>query len=276
MQPLHEGGQVGRGLWIVGGALRGAIPSVAWLYATTMLMAAGVEPPKKVFGHGFVYKKDESTGERVRESKSLGNVTEPMDLITRFNAEAFRYYFLRECPYPGDGEYSIGRFADLYNADLANNLGNLYSRVIRLVAVNYDARLGDTAGKAPKPIDRYIGRRMRMRRIMLAMSQVKLGAALGLTFQSVQKYEKGANRIGASRLQEISDILQVPVAFFFEGAPNASALHGSDGSALSMAQIDDFVSDLDGLRLIRAFRRIDNTAVRRRIVMLVQEIAGDE
>jgi methionyl-tRNA synthetase len=118
-----------------------------------MLMAAGVEPPRMVFGHGFVYKKDESTGERVRESKSLGNVTEPMDLITQFNAEAFRYYFLRECPYPGDGEYSIGRFADLYNADLANNLGNLYSRVIRLVAVNYDARLNDTAGKAPKPIE---------------------------------------------------------------------------------------------------------------------------
>jgi transcriptional regulator with XRE-family HTH domain len=106
------------------------------------------------------------------------------------------------------------------------------------------------------------------------MSQEKLAAALGLTFQQVQKYEKGANRIGASRLQQLSHILQVPVTFFFEGALNASAPHGSNGSALSLAQIDDFVSDLDGLRLIRAFMRIDNAALRRRIVMLVQEIAG--
>jgi transcriptional regulator with XRE-family HTH domain len=115
-----------------------------------------------------------------------------------------------------------------------------------------------------------------MRRILLAMSQEELGAALGLSFQQVQKYERGANRIGASRLQQISHILQVPVAFFFEGAPNASAPHGSNGSALSMAQIDDFVSDSDGLRLIRAFMRIDNPDLRLRIVMLVQEIAGDD
>ena len=115
-----------------------------------------------------------------------------------------------------------------------------------------------------------------MRRIMLAMSQEKLGAALGLTFQQVQKYEKGTNRIGASRLQQISQILQVPVAFFFEDLPNALAPYDSSGSALSMAQIDDFVSDQDGLRLIGAFMRIDNAALRRRIVTLVQEITGDD
>jgi transcriptional regulator with XRE-family HTH domain len=115
-----------------------------------------------------------------------------------------------------------------------------------------------------------------MRRKMLAMSQKKLGAALGLTFQQVQKYERGANRIGASRLQQMSHILQVPLGFFFEGAPNASAPHGSNKSELWMAQIDDFVSDPDGLRLIRAFMRIDNAALRRRIVMFVQEIAGDD
>ena len=100
--------------------------------------------------------------------------------------------------------------------------------------------------------------------------------ALGITYQQVQKNEKGINRIGASRLQQISHILQVPVAFFFEGAPNASAQHGSNGSALSIAQINDFISDSDGLRLIRAFMRIDNAALRRSIVMLVQEIAGDD
>ena len=129
---------------------------------------------------------------------------------------------------------------------------------------------------APNPIDQHVGARVRMRRKMVAMSQEKLGAALGLTFQQVQKYEKGATRIGASRLQRMSDILQVPVEFFFEGAPNSSAPHGSNKSELWMAQIDDFVSDPDGLKLIGAFMRMDNAAMRRRIVMLVQEIAGDD
>ena len=80
--------------------------------------------------------------------------------------------------------------------------------------------------KAPNPTDQHVGSRVRMRRMMLAMSQGKLGDALGLTFQQVQKYEKGTNRIGASRLQQISHILQVPVTFFFEGAPTASTPHG--------------------------------------------------
>jgi transcriptional regulator with XRE-family HTH domain len=132
------------------------------------------------------------------------------------------------------------------------------------------------AKKAPNPIDKHVGSRVRMRRQMLAMSQTQLGDALGLTFQQVQKYEKGTNRMGASRLQQMSDILQVPVEFFFEGAPNASAPHGSNRSALSMVEIDDFVSNSDGLRLIGAFMRIDNAALRRRIVMLVQEIAGHD
>ena len=89
--------------------------------------------------------------------------------------------------------------------------------------------------KAPNPTDQHVGARVRMRRKMLAMSQEQLAEALGITYQQVQKCEKGANRIGASRLQQISHILQVPVAFFFEGAPNASAPHGSNGSALAMA-----------------------------------------
>ena len=130
--------------------------------------------------------------------------------------------------------------------------------------------------KAPNTTDKHVGSRVRMRLQMLAMSQVQRGDALGLTFQQVQKYEKGTNRMGASRLQQMSDILQVPVEFFFEGAPTASAPHGSNRSALSMADIDDFVSNSDGLKLIGAFMRIDNAAVRRRIVMLVREIAGDD
>ena len=74
--------------------------------------------------------------------------------------------------------------------------------------------------KTPNPTDKHVGSRVRMRRMMLSMSQEKLGDALDLTFQQVQKYEKGTNRIGASRLQQISQILQVPVSFFFEGAPH--------------------------------------------------------
>ena len=78
------------------------------------------------------------------------------------------------------------------------------------------------AKKVPDPTDKHVGARVRMRRMMLSMSQEKLGDALGLTFQQVQKYEKGTNRIGASRLQHISSILQVPVSFFFEGGPRAA------------------------------------------------------
>ena len=77
--------------------------------------------------------------------------------------------------------------------------------------------------KAPNPVDKYVGSRVRMRRIMLGMSQEKLGEALGLTFQQVQKYEKGTNRVGASRIQQISEILQVPVSFLFEGGPGGIA-----------------------------------------------------
>jgi len=127
--------------------------------------------------------------------------------------------------------------------------------------------------KAPNPVDRHVGSRVRLRRKMLAMSQEKLGRALGLTFQQVQKYEKGANRIGGSRLQQISQILQVPVAFFFEDAPGASATSKSDESALSLAHVDDFVSSSDGLRLIAAYTRIKSPALRRRITSLVQEMA---
>ncbi|MFM7541730.1 MAG: methionine--tRNA ligase [Planctomycetota bacterium] len=111
-----------------------------------MCMAAGIAPPKKVFGHGFVYLKTDS-GEAVKISKSLGNAVEPMDLVTRFSPEAFRYYFMRECPFPGDGEFGWQRFADVYNADLANNLGNLYSRVVGLLGKNFPGEVTGTAGR---------------------------------------------------------------------------------------------------------------------------------
>lgn len=106
-----------------------------------MLMAAGLPLPKQVFGHGFVYVKNESTGIVEKISKSLGNVVEPMEIISKFSGEAFRYYFMRECPFPGDGEFSFSRFAEVFNAELANNLGNLYSRCVTLITKNYAGEL---------------------------------------------------------------------------------------------------------------------------------------
>jgi transcriptional regulator with XRE-family HTH domain len=140
------------------------------------------------------------------------------------------------------------------------------------------APTGPIAKKVPNPIDRHVGSRVRMRRMMLGMSQEKLGDALGLTFQQVQKYEKGANRIGASRLQQISQILQVPVSFFFEGVPSPRTEQRADGlsEAPSPAYVSDFLATSDGLALTKAFVRITDAKLRRRIVDLVEQIAGEE
>jgi transcriptional regulator with XRE-family HTH domain len=134
------------------------------------------------------------------------------------------------------------------------------------------------AKKAPNPIDKHVGSRVRMRRMMLGMSQEKLGNSLSLTFQQVQKYEKGTNRIGASRLQQISHILQVPVEFFFEGAPNVGGAGRMEGmsEAPSPAYVADFLATSDGLALTKAFMRIGDSKLRRRIVDLVEQIAANE
>lgn len=123
--------------------------------------------------------------------------------------------------------------------------------------------------KSPNPIDKHVGSRVRMRRMMLGMSQEKLGDALGLTFQQVQKYEKGTNRIGASRMQNIARILQVSVEFFFEGAPGGQAV---DGSAPSPAYIGEFLATSDGLALTKAFMNVKDSKTRHTIVTLVQQI----
>ena len=130
--------------------------------------------------------------------------------------------------------------------------------------------------KVPNPIDKHVGSRVRMRRMMLGMSQEKLGDALGLTFQQIQKYEKGSNRIGASRLQQISLILQVPVSFFFEGAPPPPGRETGFEDAPSPAYVTDFLATSDGLTLVKAFMRIPNSKLRRRIVELVEEMAGGD
>ncbi len=130
--------------------------------------------------------------------------------------------------------------------------------------------------KAPNPTDKHVGSRVRMRRMMLSMSQEKLGDSLGLTFQQVQKYEKGTNRIGASRLQQISNILQVPVSFFFEGAPDGQNDAAGFGEAPSPSYVSDFLATSDGLALTKAFMRIEDAKLRRKIVDLVEQIAGGD
>jgi transcriptional regulator with XRE-family HTH domain len=117
-------------------------------------------------------------------------------------------------------------------------------------------------------VDKHVGSRARMRRMMLGMSQEKLGEALGLTFQQVQKYEKGTNRISASRLQHMSQILQVPVPFFFEGAPGGAARLDE-----SPSYVNEFLATSDGLVLAKAFTRIGDPKLRRLIVRLVEDCA---
>jgi transcriptional regulator with XRE-family HTH domain len=133
-----------------------------------------------------------------------------------------------------------------------------------------------TVKKAPNPIDKHVGSRVRMRRMMLGMSQAKLGDGLGITFQQVQKYEKGTNRMGASRLQHISHILQIPVPFFFEGAPQLTGQPTEIGEAPSPACVSDFLATPDGFALTKAFMQIKEPGLRRRIVHLVEQIAGDD
>lgn len=130
------------------------------------------------------------------------------------------------------------------------------------------------ARKAPDATDKHVGSRVRMRRMLLGMSQKNVSDPLGLTFQQVQKYENGSNRIGASRLQQIAHILQVPVSFFFDGhAPGT-------GSSVAMAEwvsptiVNDFLSTRDGLDLTKAFMAIPDAKTRRCIVDLVEQIGG--
>src|SRR5260370_25427457 len=133
-----------------------------------------------------------------------------------------------------------------------------------------------TAKKSPNPADNHVGNRVRMRRMMLRMSQVKLGEALGLTFQQVQKYEKGTNRIGASRLQHISSILQVPISFFFEGSPISTGPQHELGEAPFPADVAEFLATPNGFALTEAFIRIKSAKLRRCIVDLVAQIAGED
>ncbi|QND40083.1 helix-turn-helix transcriptional regulator [Rhizobium leguminosarum bv. viciae] len=129
--------------------------------------------------------------------------------------------------------------------------------------------------KKPNPIDIHVGSRIRLRRTMLGMSREKLGESLGITFQQIQKYEKGTNRVGASRLQNISNILNVPVSFFFEDAPGEHSAGGGGMEASSSNYVVDFLSSSEGLQLNRAFVKISDPKVRRKVVELVKAPAAE-
>ena len=135
-----------------------------------------------------------------------------------------------------------------------------------------ETRVAIAAKKQANPIDIQVGNRVRIRRMLIGMSQERLGDLLGLTFQQVQKYEKGVNRIGAGRLFEVSRILNVPVDFFYEGVnEGAPGSPESDG-----APVMDFVSSGEGLQLSLAFMKIKDAKVRKRVLDLVKSLAEEE
>jgi transcriptional regulator with XRE-family HTH domain len=139
------------------------------------------------------------------------------------------------------------------------------------------------AKKQPSSVDAHVGSRVRLRRMLIGMSQEKLGELLGLTFQQVQKYEKGANRIGASRLFDISSILGVPVSYFFDDLPATDpAFRKREGGAAAATDVDagpymmEFVSSAEGFQLVRAFTKITDPRVRKRMLELVKSLTGEE
>ncbi len=134
--------------------------------------------------------------------------------------------------------------------------------------------------KIPNPIDVHVGGRVRMRRMLVGLSQEKLGERLKLTFQQVQKYEKGSNRISASRLYQMSQILGVPVEFFFDDLPELAkgdyAAPSGFGESAQETIIMDFINSSEGLQLNKAFSEIGDPRVRKKVVELVKSIAGQE
>lgn len=128
--------------------------------------------------------------------------------------------------------------------------------------------------KKPDPIDIHVGSRIRLRRNMLNMSQEKLGEKLGITFQQIQKYEKGTNRVGASRLQAIAEIMTVPVSYFFEEAPSHDGKTG--GFSENETTYVDFCSSAEGIQLMRAFTNISDVKVRRKLIDLAKALVDEE
>lgn len=130
--------------------------------------------------------------------------------------------------------------------------------------------------KSPNPVDIFVGSRIRMRRLMLGMSQEKLGESLGITFQQVQKYEKGTNRVGASRLQAIANTLGVAPSFFFEGTEDRVNAPADGEGGGEIAGINGFLGSKEGLDLNKAFVKITDSTVRKKVVALVRALAAED
>jgi len=128
--------------------------------------------------------------------------------------------------------------------------------------------------KKANPVDAHVGYRVRLRRVLIGMSQERLGELLGLTFQQVQKYERGINRIGAGRLYEVAEILDVPISFFYEGVNGVE--RSGEGGGLESSAVMDFLSSNEGIQLSTAFIGIKDAKVRRRLLDLVRSIAGEQ
>ncbi|MFT4182381.1 MAG: helix-turn-helix transcriptional regulator [Rhizobium sp.] len=130
------------------------------------------------------------------------------------------------------------------------------------------------SAKVPNPIDAYVGSRVRMRRLMLGMSQERLADQIGVTFQQVQKYEKGTNRIGASRLQAIASVLAVPVAFFFQQDNSQPLTTEGLGAINGLEDLSDFLTSKEGLSLNKAFMKINDPGIRQSVLTLVKSLAS--
>lgn len=138
--------------------------------------------------------------------------------------------------------------------------------------------LAERGSRRPNPVDAHVGGRVRLRRLLLGMSQEKLGEFLGLTFQQVQKYEKGVNRIGASRLYELSRVLGVPVQFFYDDMTVKAAkpdMAGAFAEQPAESYVVEFLASREGLELNKAFSRVSDPRVRRAITELVRALAGE-
>jgi len=160
--------------------------------------------------------------------------------------------------------------------------------MLNVVKGNTEMARGESVGadkeSRPSPIDVHVGSRIRLRRTLLGMSQERLGEALGLTFQQVQKYERGVNRVGASRLFDLSRVLDVPISFFFDDMPDSLAANfgglpsrrSAGGSDQSDSFADDTLSRRETLELVRAYYRITDPSIRKRVFDLIKSMGPAE
>jgi transcriptional regulator with XRE-family HTH domain len=168
------------------------------------------------------------------------------------------------------------KIAIIYEAAAVNGAGRRCGAFALLDQTGGIGLKGSMSKRNPNPIDVHVGNRVRMRRMLIGMSQEKLGERLGLTFQQVQKYEKGSNRVSASRLHHMAQILGVPVQYFFDDLPAGAAEGRVEGFAESSepGMIMSFLSSSEGLQLTRAFNEIGDAEVRRRVIDLVKSLAN--